>query len=160
MVLAVSSNSSAEARWRALLCLSIAELLALSPWFGASAVLHALTREWALGDAGKAGLTIAVQLGFILGTFVSALGNLPDVWPPRALMLGSMTLAALANGALALWVDSLGPALLLRGHHRRLHGGRLPTGDEGHGDLVPAAARPRHRRPDRRPHGGLGAHLI
>jgi MFS family permease len=103
------------ARWRALVALSLVELLALSPWFGASAVLDTLTREWGLGHAGQAGLTVAVQFGFILGTLLSALGNLPDVWSPRVLMVGSMALAALANTALALWVDSLVPALLLRG---------------------------------------------
>jgi MFS family permease len=115
MTAGASPSGVNAARWRALVALSAVELLALSPWFGASAVLDTLTREWGLGDAGKAGLTVAVQLGFILGTLISALGNLPDVWSPRALMLVSMTLAALANGALALWVDSLGPALLLRG---------------------------------------------
>src|SRR4030095_2499213 len=62
MVLAVSSSPPA-ARWRALLPLSVAELLALSLWFSASAVLPALAREWQLGDAGAAALTIAVQLG-------------------------------------------------------------------------------------------------
>jgi MFS family permease len=101
-------------RWRQLAALSLAELLALSLWFSASAVLPALQREWALGPGGSAGLTIAVQLGFIAGTLASALGNLPDVWPPRRFMAGSAVLGAAANGALALWVDALGPALLLR----------------------------------------------
>ena len=56
--------SGDSGRWRALGLLSLAELLALSLWFSASAVLPALSREWALGDAGRAGLTIAVQAGF------------------------------------------------------------------------------------------------
>jgi MFS family permease len=94
--------------------LSLAELLALSLWFSASAVLPALQREWQLGASGSAGLTVAVQLGFISGTLASALGNLPDVWSPRLLMAGSAVLGALANGAVALWVDSLVPALVLR----------------------------------------------
>jgi len=101
-------------RWRQLAVLSLAELLALSLWFSASAVLPALRREWALGDGGAAGLTIAVQAGFIVGTLASALGNLPDVWSPRLLMAGSAALGAVANGALALWIDDVGPALALR----------------------------------------------
>src|SRR5688572_24604867 len=101
-------------RWRQLAVLSLAELLALSLWFTASAVLPALSREWQLGDGGRAGLTIAVQLGFILGTFGSALANLPDVWPARRLMVASALVGAAANGAVALWVDSLGAALMLR----------------------------------------------
>ena len=102
------------APWRALVYLSIAELLALSLWFSTTAVLPALSREWQLGDGGRAGLTIAVQLGFIIGTLVSALGNLPDVYSPRLMMAVSTGVGAAANGALALWVDSLGPALVLR----------------------------------------------
>ena len=102
------------ARWRQLAVLSLAELLALSLWFSASAVLPALQHEWALGAGGSAGLTIAVQLGFIAGTLASALGNLPDVWSARHLMAGSALVGAAANAALALWVDSLAPALALR----------------------------------------------
>ncbi len=101
-------------RWRQLVVLSIAELGALSLWFSASAVLPALTREWNLGDGGRAGLTLAVQLGFITGTLVSALGNLPDIWSPRRLMAASALAGAIANAVLALWVDTLLPALALR----------------------------------------------
>jgi len=101
-------------RWRQLAVLSLAELGALSLWFSASAVLPALTREWQLGDGGRSGLTLAVQLGFIVGTLASAVGNLPDVWSPRRLMAGSAVLGAVANAALALWVDGLVPALVLR----------------------------------------------
>jgi len=102
------------AAWRQLVLLSLAELLALSLWFSASAVLPALQREWGLGDGGRAGLTIAVQAGFIVGTLASALANLPDVMPARSLMVVGAALGALANGALALWVSSLGAALVLR----------------------------------------------
>lgn len=105
---------AATGRWRQLAWLSLAELLALSVWFSAAAVLPALSREWQLGDGGRAGLTIAVQLGFVAGTLLSAVGNLPDVWSPRTLMIASTMLGAVANGALALGVESLGPALLLR----------------------------------------------
>ena len=101
-------------RWRQLTLLSLAELLALSVWFSASAVLPALIREWALSDAGSAGLTIAVQIGFITGTLMAALTNLPDVWSPRRLMAASAVLGAVANAAVALAVESLAPALVLR----------------------------------------------
>lgn len=104
----------APGRWRALFFLSLAELGALSLWFSAAAVLPALSREWHLGDGGRAGLTIAVQAGFIVGTLGSALGNLPDIISPRILMLWSAVAGAVLNGALALWVESLTPALALR----------------------------------------------
>jgi MFS family permease len=101
-------------RWRQLTVLSLVELLALDLWFGASAVLPALQREWHLGPAGSAGLVIAVQVGFIVGTLGSALANLPDVFSPRHLMAAGALSGAVANAALALWVDSLPPALVLR----------------------------------------------
>ena len=101
-------------RWRQLAALSLAELLALSLWFSASAVLPALRREWALGDGGAAALTIAVQAGFIVGTLGAALTNLPDVLPARRVMLAGALLGAVANGVLALAIHDLGPALALR----------------------------------------------
>jgi MFS family permease len=104
----------APGRWRALFFLSLAELGALSLWFSAAAVLPSLSREWQLGDGGRAGLTVAVQAGFIVGTFASALANLPDIVAPRLLMLWSAVAGAVLNVALALWVESLTPALVLR----------------------------------------------
>jgi MFS family permease len=101
-------------RWRQLAVLSLAELSALSVWFSASAVLPALRREWALGDAGSAGLTIAVQLGFIAGTLGAALANLPDIWPARRVMVGGTLVGAAANAWLAVGIDGLTGALVLR----------------------------------------------
>src|SRR4026207_697420 len=103
-----------SARWRALVLLSLAEMLAPSLWFSASAGRPALSREWALGDGGRAGLTIAVQAGFIVGTLLAALANLPDVLPSRSLMRWGALAAAAVNAALALWADHLGSALALR----------------------------------------------
>ena len=100
--------------WRQLTLLSLAELLALSLWFSASAVLPALTREWGLTPGGAAGLTVAVQAGFIVGTLLSALTNLPDVFSARTVMKVGIVLGAVTNAALALWVSSLWPALILR----------------------------------------------
>ena len=105
---------SPSERWRALAFLSLAELLMLSPWFSASAVLAALEREWHLSDAAKAGMTAAVQLGFIVGTLASAVLNLPDVFSPSMLIAVSAVAAASANGALAWWAGSGSSALALR----------------------------------------------
>jgi MFS family permease len=110
----ISTPYQEAGRWRALVYLSIAELFALSLWFSVTAVLPALSSEWQLSDSGEAGLTIAVQVGFIIGTFLSALGNLPDIYSPRILMAISAAVGAAANGALALSVDNLETALVLR----------------------------------------------
>jgi MFS family permease len=101
-------------RWWALLFLSFSVLFALSLWFSATAVLPALSREWQLGDGGRSGLTMAVQFGYIIGTLLSAHGNLPDLYPPRIIMTVSIALGAAVNAALALWTDSLYVALILR----------------------------------------------
>jgi MFS family permease len=101
-------------RWRQLAALSLAELLALSLWFSASAVLPALRREWSLGDGGAAALTVAVQAGFIVGTLGAALANLPDVWPARRVLVAGALLGSAANALLALAVDGLAGALALR----------------------------------------------
>src|SRR4030095_3222744 len=62
-------------RWRALALLSTAELLGMSLWFSGSAVVPALRLEWRLSEATAGWLTIAVQLGFVAGTLLSAFLN-------------------------------------------------------------------------------------
>ena len=57
----------------------------MSLWFSASASVPALRAEWGLSDSTAAWLTLAVQLGFVAGTLVSALTNLPDVMNTRRL---------------------------------------------------------------------------
>jgi len=61
-----------ENKWRTLLLLALAELFAMGVWFSASAVVPALTNDWKLDDAGRAALTISVQIGFVVGAFGSA----------------------------------------------------------------------------------------
>jgi MFS family permease len=82
---------------RVLMVLAIAELLAMAPWFSASAVSPTLVRVWHLSPAGAAWLTISVQLGFVLGALVSAILTLPDRLSARRLVAGSAALAAAAT---------------------------------------------------------------
>ncbi len=98
---------------QALFLIAAAQLLALGLWFSASAVATQLTVAWTLTDGQAAGLTMAVQLGFVLGALGSAVLNLPDVWPARRLFVGATVLGAAANLSL-LAVHSAGPALGLR----------------------------------------------
>ena len=109
---------------------------------------------WA--TAGRAGLTIAVQAGFIVGTLAAALTNLPDVLPARALMMWGALAGAVANAVLALWVEHLGARARAALRHRRLPGRHLPARDEDRGHLVPRGPRARDRPPGGRAHGGLG----
>ncbi len=82
---------------RVLMVLAIAELLAMAPWFSASAVSPTLARVWHLSPASTAWLTISVQLGFVLGALVSAILTLPDRLSARRLVAGSAALAAAAT---------------------------------------------------------------
>ncbi len=77
--------------------LATAELLAMAPWFSASAVSPALARVWALSPTAIAWLTISVQLGFVIGALVSAVLTLADRLSARRLVAGSAALAAVAT---------------------------------------------------------------
>ena len=102
------------ARWRALALVAAAELLGMSLWFSASAVAPALKAEWGLTNTAAAWLTLAVQLGFVAGTLVSAFGNLPDVFATRRLFAVSAWLGAAANAGLALFARGPIAAVILR----------------------------------------------
>ncbi len=94
--------------------LSLAELLAMSVWFSASAVLPALTRDWGLTAAGQAWLTMAVQLGFVAGAFGSAVLNLADRLPAPPLFAGAAFLAGGLTALIPALAHSLGAAVGLR----------------------------------------------
>jgi len=81
--------------------LSIALVLGMTTWFSASAVLPALRALWSLSSGESAWLTIAVQIGFVAGSLVSAGTNLADLVPARRLMLVSALGAAAANALVA-----------------------------------------------------------
>src|SRR5512133_932935 len=100
-------------RWRMLALLSAAELLGMALWFVGSAVAPELQRLWQLDGAEVAWLTIAVQLGFVTGTAISAFLNLADVVPARTLFTIAALSGAVANVGLA-FADGLTPALLSR----------------------------------------------
>ena len=104
----------APGRWRALLLLSSAELLGMSLWFSASAVVPALRIEWRLTDSQTSWLTIAVQLGFVFGTLLSALLNLADIFRPRQLMAISALAGAAVNTLFAVFSNGPTSGTLFR----------------------------------------------
>jgi MFS family permease len=107
------SADTYSTRWRVLALLAIAELLGMSLWFAASAVTPQLRAIWGLTTSEAAWLTTIVQLGFVCGTAVAALLNLPDLIPARRLFSGAAFLGAAANAAI-LAVPGYRSALLLR----------------------------------------------
>ncbi len=97
-------------RWRMLGWISLAELGALSLWFSATAVIPALRTAW-MDDAAKAWLSMAVTLGFVVGTALSAALTLADYLGARRLFAVCAVVGAAANLALLPAIDSL-PAVL------------------------------------------------
>src|SRR6185312_12148909 len=92
-------------RWQALILLSIAELLGMSLWFSGSAVVPALSAEWHLSPSQISWIAIAVQLGFVAGTLISATLNLPDIISTRHLFAVSSFLGATINLIFALFIN-------------------------------------------------------
>ena len=90
-------DAASRHRWRVLALLALAELLAMSLWFSGSAVVPALQSEWRLSDSTATWLTIAVQLGFVCGTLLSALLNLPDIIKTRYLVAACGIAGAVSN---------------------------------------------------------------
>jgi MFS family permease len=96
-----------------LVVLAAAEFLGMTAWFSATAVTPALVAEFNLDASGASWLTMAVQAGFVAGTLVSALANLPDVLNPRRLFAIGCAIAAIAN-ALVTRVSDGEAAIALR----------------------------------------------
>ena len=99
---------------RALLLLSLAQLLGMSVWFSASAVVPALAALWHLDDTGRAWITISVQVGFVVGAILSALLNAADRLPPPRLMAGCSALAGLCTALIPALHLGLPGTLVLR----------------------------------------------
>jgi len=101
-------------RNRALALIATAELFGMALWFGVSAVAPRIAAEWRLDAATAAWLTLAVQLGFVGGTLISAVFNLADVISPRHLMTLCAVLGAVANALLACCAHGAAMAIALR----------------------------------------------
>lgn len=81
----------------------------MSLWFSGSAVVPALQSEWHLSDSTATWLTIAVQLGFVCGTLLSALLNLPDIIKTRYLVAACGIAGAVSNATFGYYAQ--GPRL-------------------------------------------------
>jgi MFS family permease len=103
-----------DERWRRLGVIAVVEVLVMSLWFSASAVVPQLTSRWHLSADGASWLTTSVQLGFVTGAVASAVLNLPDMLEPRRLIATAAVGGAAANAAFALWAGGLASGIPLR----------------------------------------------
>ena len=131
--------------------IALVQVLAMSSWFSASAVVPALRDDWGITTGEGTLLTVAVQLGFVTGAVASAVLSLADGGrrpgssrarrssrprrPPRS------PCSSTPSGRSA-------PPL----PHRGGAGRRLPDRPQADGVVVRAGPRPRDRRPRRRAH--------
>jgi len=92
----------------------IAQLLGTSLWFSANATFDDLARAWHLDGSDLGVLTIAVQVGFILGTLVFALSGLADRYPASRVFAVCALIGAVANAAFAFLAQDLVQAAVLR----------------------------------------------
>lgn len=100
-------------RARMLLGIAAAELLAMTLWFSATAAAPAMSAEFGLDGAARAWLTMAVQLGFVVGTLVTATTSLADAINPRRLFALGCAVGAVCNAAIAV-APSATAIILLR----------------------------------------------
>ena len=97
-----------------LAALSVAMILGMTPWFSATVAAPGMVAEWGTTSSTTAWLTIAVQLGFVVGTFVSAALLLSDRMSARYLAAASALLAGVATVLLARRGTGPSDAITLR----------------------------------------------
>ena len=85
----MTRSPNAQLAW-----LSLAMFLGMTLWFSATAANAPIVAEFHLASSQTAWLTMAVQGGFVIGTLISALVNLPDVINPRRLFAIGCVIAA------------------------------------------------------------------
>ncbi|MEA2010022.1 MAG: MFS transporter, partial [Actinomycetota bacterium] len=90
---ATNDLATTSGQKRALVAIAISQLLVLTLWFSAAAVAPQLRGQWGLSVGESSWLTLAVQIGFVVGAFSIAVSGLADSVPARRLF----TIAALAG---------------------------------------------------------------
>jgi MFS family permease len=80
--------------------LSVAIVLGMAPWFAATVVAQGMALEFAISIGQQPWLTLGVQLGFVLGSLISASFLLSDRVSARRLAAICAGIAALTTGAL------------------------------------------------------------
>ncbi|RED54089.1 MFS transporter [Aestuariispira insulae] len=91
-------------KWRSISILVLCEVLAMTLWFSSSATIPALRAEFALTDLQASLISSSVNVGFVVGTILSAMLGLADRLNLKWFFAVSTFVAAAAN-SLILMVD-------------------------------------------------------
>jgi MFS family permease len=94
--------------------IALVQILGLSVWFSAAAVIPSLRSEWGFGSTAAGWLTASVQIGFAAGAVISTLLHLADRITPQYLLAASAVCAAACTAAMALLAHDLCEAIALR----------------------------------------------
>lgn len=113
---------------RAIATIAVAEVLALSLWFSATAAVPALKAAHGLSDSDASWRTAAVSLGFVAGTVISAIFGLADRLEPRKFFMAAALLGAAANAAVTIAPPGSIEMILLRVLTGATIAGLYPTG--------------------------------
>jgi MFS family permease len=101
-------------KWRNILLLAVAAMMAMSLWFSGSAVVPQLTAQWKLTGSQQSWITNSVQIGFVIGALVSAILNLGDRTKNQWLFSFSALAGACFNAAIPILKPSWNFVLLFR----------------------------------------------
>lgn len=114
---------------RLALCLiTLAQACVLSVWFSSAAMITDMSQAGQIPISDLASLTLAVQIGFILGALSLSLSGLADRFAPKSIFILFAFAAAFGNQALA-WVEIGGVAAhLWRGYCGFCLAGVYPIG--------------------------------
>ena len=93
---------------------ALVEVLGLTVWFSATAVVPTLRSEWGIGATAAVWLTASVQIGFVTGAIISAVFHLADRVTPQKLLAASALGAAACTAAIAFFATGLGAAVPMR----------------------------------------------
>jgi MFS family permease len=104
----------AKERTEVLIWVTIAEVLAMSLWFSASAVSGTLTAVMDLSRSETPFITSSVQIGFVVGALLSATLGLQDRFNPRIIFSISAVLASTFNILFVFSVHLIVFAFILR----------------------------------------------
>jgi len=89
-------------KFKSLTLLTICELSAMSLWFSATALIPSFRAKFNISNDQASLLASAVQMGFVLGTLLSAVLMVADRFDPKRVFLASALIATTANAAILL----------------------------------------------------------
>ena len=127
------SNSSATdpayaGKSRAIFLIVVAQVMAVSLWFSATAAVPVLKVSHGVTDGEASWLTAAVSLGFVIGTLISAFLGLADRLESRRFFMVCALVGAAANVGVTFAEPGSLSMILLRGVTGAIMAGTYPIG--------------------------------